>query len=59
MFSSYGGYGTSQTFVDGLTPAIWIGAAVVALGAVAAFSIPPRETRAEVLALEPALEEAA
>src|SRR5438093_19633 len=33
IFASYGGYGTSQRFVDGLTPAIWIGAAIVAVGA--------------------------
>jgi EmrB/QacA subfamily drug resistance transporter len=40
VFSRYGGYGTGQTFVDGMTPAIWIGAVVVGLGAVAAFAIP-------------------
>src|SRR5438093_3711478 len=39
IFASYGGYGTSQRFVDGLTPAIWIGAAIVAVGALAAFAI--------------------
>ncbi|HZM19452.1 MAG TPA: DHA2 family efflux MFS transporter permease subunit, partial [Gaiellaceae bacterium] len=26
VFASYGGYGTPQSFVDGLTPAIWVGA---------------------------------
>ena len=40
VFSRYGGYESGQTFVDGMTPALWIGAAVVALGAVAAFAIP-------------------
>jgi len=61
VFSSYGGYATSQTFVDGLTPALWIGAAVVALGSVAAFLIPPQaeQAEAEVVELEPAFEEAA
>jgi len=61
VFSGYGGYATSQTFVDGMVPAISIGAAVVALGAVAAFLIPPRgeEAQAEVVELEPAFEEAA
>ena len=34
------GYSTGQTFVDGMTPALWIGAVVVGLGAVAAFAIP-------------------
>ena len=32
--------GRGQTFVDGMTPALWIGAVVVGLGAVAAFAIP-------------------
>ena len=40
MFTSYGGYATPQTFVDGLKPAMLIGAFFVALGAVAAFAIP-------------------
>ena len=40
VFSRYGGYETGQTFVDGMTPALWIGAVVVGLGAVAAFAIP-------------------
>jgi MFS family permease len=59
VFASYGGYRTDQTFVDGLTPALWIGATVVALGALAAFLIPPEKAQAEVLELEPAFEEAA
>jgi EmrB/QacA subfamily drug resistance transporter len=40
VFTSYGGYATPQTFVDGLKPAMLIGAFFVALGAVAAFAIP-------------------
>ncbi len=43
VFSSAGGYGTAQTFVDGLVPAIYIGAGVVALGSIAAFAIPSRK----------------
>jgi EmrB/QacA subfamily drug resistance transporter len=39
VFSSYGGYRTSETFVNGMNAALWIGASVVALGAVAAFAI--------------------
>jgi hypothetical protein len=47
VFSTYGGYGTGQTFVDGLVPAIWIGAGLVAVGAVAAFLIrSPRRSEA-------------
>ena len=44
---------------DGLTPALWIGAALVALGALAAFLIPSPSEAAEVVELAPALEEAA
>ena len=49
VFSRYGGYETGQTFVDGMTPALWIGAIVVGLGAVAAFAIPSvrRQLRVE------------
>src|SRR5213080_3803969 len=39
IFASYGGYGTGLSFVDGLTPALWIGAAIVAVAALAAFAI--------------------
>ncbi|MEV0320004.1 MFS transporter [Streptomyces sp. NPDC050658] len=42
IFSAQGGYGTPQTFVDGLEPALWAGAAVVALAAVAALCMPSR-----------------
>jgi MFS family permease len=49
IFARYGGYATDQTFVDGMTPALWVGATVVGLGAVAAFAIPSirRERAAE------------
>src|SRR3954449_10857044 len=40
VFARVGGYGSAQAFVDGLTPALWIGAAVVAAGALAALAIP-------------------
>jgi EmrB/QacA subfamily drug resistance transporter len=39
VFSAYGGYRTPDTFVNGMNAAVWIGASVVALGAVAAFAI--------------------
>ncbi|MEV0847748.1 DHA2 family efflux MFS transporter permease subunit [Streptomyces sp. NPDC049954] len=42
VFSASGGYGTPQTFVDGLTPALWVGASAVALGALLALLIPRR-----------------
>jgi EmrB/QacA subfamily drug resistance transporter len=53
IFSRYGGYGSGETFVDGLNPAIWVGAAVVALGALAAFAIPRRRRPQEVAVAEP------
>jgi EmrB/QacA subfamily drug resistance transporter len=40
VWSHYGSYSNGQAFVDGMLPALWIGAAVVLLGAVAAFMIP-------------------
>ena len=59
VFSRYGGYGTGQTFVNGMTPALWIGAVAVGLGAIAAFAIPTvRRERAEAGVAE-ALAEAA
>jgi hypothetical protein len=47
IFSSAGGYGSGQSFVDGLGPAVLVGSVVVAVGALAALAIPfrrgPRE----------------
>jgi MFS family permease len=59
VFSHYGGYTSGQAFVNGLTPAVYVGAIVVAFGAVAAFAIKRRPTSADVVRLEPALENAA
>ena len=58
VFSHYGGYSSGTAFVNGMTPAVYLGAAVVALGAVAVFAI-KRRPKADVLALEPSLEAAA
>ncbi|MFL6020836.1 MAG: DHA2 family efflux MFS transporter permease subunit, partial [Gaiellaceae bacterium] len=59
VWSHYGSYANGQSFVDGMVPAIWIGAAVVLLGAVAAFAIPRRLRAAEAVTAEPAYAEAA
>jgi EmrB/QacA subfamily drug resistance transporter len=48
IFAHAGGYRTSTTFVNGLTTAVYVGAAVVAVGAVAAFAIPRGRRRQEV-----------
>ncbi len=45
IFAQAGGYRTSATFADGMSTAVYVGAAVVALGAVAAFAIPRRRRR--------------
>jgi len=39
VFASYGSYATGQTFVDGLVPAMRVGAVVVAVGAAAALAL--------------------
>ena len=57
--ATYGGYRSGQTFVDGLTPALYVGAAFVAAGAVAALGIArkvrrPQEEEAPALDLPPA-----
>ena len=55
IFSHYGGYGLPQHFVGGMQPAVWVGAGVVALGALAAFAIPARRrTTVPEAAIEPA-----
>ena len=55
VFTSYGGYESGQAFVDGLVPAVWVGAVVVGLGAVAALFIPRKRRPAEVESIEPEL----
>lgn len=42
VFSSYGGYTSKQAFVDGLVPAVMVGAAIIAAGAVVALWLPRR-----------------
>jgi len=40
IFSARGGYATAQTFIDGLRPALVVGAFVVALAGIAALIVP-------------------
>jgi EmrB/QacA subfamily drug resistance transporter len=56
VFARVGGYESGQAFVDGMNPAILIGAAVVALGALAAFAIPRRPSPAEAVEAKPEAE---
>lgn len=53
VFSAQGGYGSARSFTDGLVPALYVGAAAVALGAVCAFLIPRRRPAAPAVT-EPA-----
>jgi len=50
VFTVNGGYGSGQQFVDGMNPAVTIGAALVAVGAIAAFAI-KRTPRGEPVAV--------
>jgi EmrB/QacA subfamily drug resistance transporter len=63
IFARYGGYASPEQFNDGLAIATWVGASVVALGALTALLIPrcPRPAEAEVHEhrAEPALKAAA
>jgi EmrB/QacA subfamily drug resistance transporter len=40
VFTSHGSYASPQQFVDGLVPAMWVGAAVLAAGAIIAAVLP-------------------
>jgi len=40
VFSSHGGYATSQDFVNGLVPALWVGTAVLGAGSLIAAAFP-------------------
>jgi EmrB/QacA subfamily drug resistance transporter len=42
VFSSHGGYTSSDAFLDGLVPAVVVGASIVAVGAVVALWLPRR-----------------
>jgi EmrB/QacA subfamily drug resistance transporter len=53
IFARTGGYGTPEAFTDGLVPALWAGAAVVAVGAALALLIPRRQRLEEAAAAEP------
>jgi hypothetical protein len=59
VFTDAGGYGSPQAYVDGLVPAVWVGSAVLAVGALVALLIPRRRAAAAVQELaEPAAAEA-
>ena len=49
VFTSHGGYGSPQAFVHGMTPALWVGTAVLGVGALTALAL-PFNSRATALA---------
>jgi EmrB/QacA subfamily drug resistance transporter len=57
VFTANGGYNSGQQFVDGMNPAVLIGAALVAVGAIAAFAIKaaPRAERIQTATDAPLL----
>jgi EmrB/QacA subfamily drug resistance transporter len=42
VFTAHGGYASGQAFVNGLTPSLWVGAVVLAAGALVALALPFR-----------------
>jgi EmrB/QacA subfamily drug resistance transporter len=59
IFAHAGGYTSAETFSDGMNMAVFVGAGVVAVGAVAAFLIPSRRRQESVVVTEEPLAEAA
>jgi cytochrome c biogenesis factor len=53
VFTSYGSYVSAQAYVNGLVPAMWVGTAVLAAGALIALAL-PFDTRAQAAALRTA-----
>ena len=43
VFTKLGGFSSPQAYVDGLVPAVWVGAAVLAVGAFVALLVPGKE----------------
>jgi EmrB/QacA subfamily drug resistance transporter len=58
VFAGAGSYATPQAFADGMTQAVWVGAAVLAAGAVCALFVPGRARQAEMAAASRAAGEA-
>jgi hypothetical protein len=64
IFAGSGSFASPQAFVDGFTPALWVGAAVVGAGALVALALPARRPAPSaavesVEAIEPAAAPAA
>jgi MFS family permease len=55
VFSGTGGYASPQSFVNGLIPAVWVGVAVLAAGALVVLAVPFRTRSAAEAEAETAL----
>jgi EmrB/QacA subfamily drug resistance transporter len=55
VFTTHGSYASPQAYTDGMVPAVWVGAAVLAVGAIVALTIPRKAGRATAPAT-PAIE---
>ena len=56
VFTSHGSYASPQAYTNGMVSAVWVGAAVLAVGALVALTIPRRAGRATTpKAIEPAV----
>jgi EmrB/QacA subfamily drug resistance transporter len=55
VFAANGSYASPQAFTDGLTSAAWVGAAVLAAGALIALLVPGKRRAPEVQVAEPAV----
>jgi MFS family permease len=53
VFTDAGGMGSPAAYVDGLVPAVWVGAAVLAAGALVALMVPGRQIAAPAAAAQP------
>ena len=58
IFAHYGGYSTPDSFSNGMNAAVYVGAALVAVGALASFLIPRRRSVTESEPVETRLEAA-
>jgi EmrB/QacA subfamily drug resistance transporter len=58
VFTAHGGYTSGQAYVDGLVPAVWVGAVVLFIGALVALLVPAKHRAAAATAVEPVVAEA-
>jgi EmrB/QacA subfamily drug resistance transporter len=55
IFASYGSYASPQAYTDGIIPPTWVGAVVLAIGAVASLVIPAMRPKEQEFPLEQAI----